>query len=218
MNVFIIGVSGAIGGMLAAKLQARGTQVRGLVRSESQLADLAARGVDAVLGDIGSMTADEIAAAVKGSDAIVYTAGSNGGAREVTAAIDGEGVEKALEAAERAGVDRFVLVSVLPESWREKDNGDDVEYYFCVKKAADIAVSRSALDWVILRPSLLLDDPARGGVSMGPAELHGDIPREDVADTLVELLHEPRISRQILELNTGSTPVAEAVAANVRSA
>ncbi|MFE2640491.1 hypothetical protein ACFXKF_38140 [Streptomyces scopuliridis] len=54
-------------------------------------------------------------------------------------------------------------------------------------------------------------------MSLGPAELHGQIAREDVAVTLAELLHEPRIGRQILELNTGSTPIEEAVCANVRS-
>lgn len=161
------------------------------------------------------MSAADLARAAAGSDAIVYTAGSNGGAREVTKAIDGDGVTKALEAARLAGANRFVLVSVLPESWRERDNPDEVEYYFAVKKQADIAVTRSDLDWVILRPSLLVDDPALGTISLGPAEAHGEIARADVAETLTELLLEPRIRRQILELNTGTTPIREAVRANV---
>lgn len=53
-------------------------------------------------------------------------------------------------------------------------------------------------------------------MSLGPAEFRGQITRDDVASTLAELLHEPRIGRQILELNTGSTPIEEAVRANVR--
>ena len=109
-----------------------------------------------------------------------------------------------------------MLVSVLPESWRERDLGEEVEYYFAVRKAADIMVARSNLNWVILRPSLLLDGPGKGAVSLGPAEFHGDIAREDVAETLAELLYEPRIRRQILELNTGSTAIHEAVRMNVR--
>lgn len=107
-------------------------------------------------------------------------------------------------------------MSVLPESWRERDLGADVEYYFAVKKDADIALSRSALDWLILRPSLLLDGPGVGTVSLGPAEFHGEIPRDDVAGALAELLHEPRIGRQILEVNAGSSPIEAAVRANVR--
>jgi uncharacterized protein YbjT (DUF2867 family) len=215
VKVFILGISGAIGALLADKLSAGGTEVHGLVRKPAQQVNLAARGVETTLGELSTMSAAELARAASGSDAIVYTAGSNGGAREVTKAIDGDGVAKALEAARIAGVRRFVLVSVLPESWRERDNPDEVEYYFAVKKQADIAVTRSDLDWVILRPSLLVDDPALGTISLGPAEAHGEIARADVAETLTELLLEPRIRRQILELNTGTTPIREAVRANV---
>jgi uncharacterized protein YbjT (DUF2867 family) len=162
------------------------------------------------------MTVEELAATFGDVDAIIFSAGSNGGSKEITKAIDGDGVGKAIKAARLAGVERFALVSVLPESWRERDLGEEIEYYFAVKKDADIALSRSDLNWLILRPSLLLDGPGVGTVSLGPAEFHGQIARDDVASTLAELLHEPRIGRQILEVNTGSTPIAEAVRANVR--
>ncbi|KMS87561.1 NAD-dependent dehydratase [Streptomyces regensis] len=216
MDVFIIGITGGIGDLLARKLRSRGDTVRGLVRRDEQQAALAAQGVQATVGDLAGMTVEELAAAFGGVDVIVFSAGSNGGSRKVTKAIDGDGVVTAIDAARLAGVERFVLVSVLPESWRERDLGDEVEYYFAVKKGADVAVSRTGLNWLILRPSLLVDDPGIGTVSLGPAEFHGQIAREDVAATLAELLHEPRIGRQILELNTGSTPIQEAVRANVR--
>ncbi|WP_211147000.1 NAD(P)-binding oxidoreductase [Paenibacillus dokdonensis] len=125
-------------------------------------------------------------------------------------------VTKAIEAAQRAQINRFALVSVLPESWRERNLGDEVEYHFTVKKKADIVLSRSDLDWLILRPSLLVDNPGTGLVSLGPAEFHDQIAYADVAETLAELLHEPRISQQILELNTGSTPIRDAINANIR--
>src|SRR5690606_12257488 len=146
------------------------------------------------------LTADSLAHLVTGADAIVYTAGSNGGPREVTAAIDGDGVLKALEAARRADVGRFTLVSVLPEAGRAHDLGDDVEFYFAVKKLVDVAVSTSDLDWLILRPSLLVDRDGIGTISLGPAQPHDEISRQDVAATMAELLHEPRIRRRILEL------------------
>ena len=94
---------------------------------------------------------------------------------------------------------------------------DDVtEYYFAVKKLIDVTVSESYLDWLILRPSMLVDRAGTGAIALGPAQPHDEIPREDVAATLAELLHEPRIRRQILELNQGSTPIAAAVRANLR--
>ncbi|MEU0249927.1 NAD(P)H-binding protein [Streptomyces sp. NPDC006235] len=217
MDVFIIGITGGIGSLLAQKLSSRGDAVHGLVRRDDQRAELATRGVNARVGDLSSMSPEQLATAFGDVDVVVFSAGSNGGSREVTKAVDGDGVVKAIKAARLAGVERFVLVSVLPESWRERDLGEEVEYYFAVKKRADVELSRSDLNWLILRPSLLLDGPGTGTVSLGPAELHGEIARDDVAATLAELLHEPRIGRQILELNTGSTPIEEAVRANVRS-
>lgn len=68
----------------------------------------------------------------------------------------------------------------------------------------------------LLRPALLLDGQGGGTVSLGPAEFHGQIARADVASTLAELLNELCISRWILELDTDSTPIEEAVRANVR--
>ena len=211
MDVFIIGVTGAVGGLLAQKLRSRGDTVHGLVRRPDQQTELEAQGINARVGDLAGMTAEELAATFG-----EVSAGSNAGSKEVTKAIDGNGVAKAIEAAHLAGIERFALVSVLPESWRERDLDEQTEYYFAVKKEADVAVSRSELNWLILRPSLLVDDPGTGTVSLGPAELHGQIARDDVAATLAELLHEPRIGRQILELNKGSTPIDEAVRANVR--
>lgn len=216
MHVFIIGITGGVGNLLAQKLRSRGDTVSGLVRRDDQQAELAVRGISTRVGDLAGMTAEELAETFRGVDAIVFSAGSNGGSKEITKAIDGDGVATAIEAATLAGVERLALVSVLPESWRERDLGEEVEYYFAVKKDADIALSRSELNWLILRPSLLLDGPGAGTVSLGPAEFHGQITRDDVASTLAALLHEPRISRQILELNTGTTPIEEAVRAVCR--
>ncbi|MGW9632045.1 NAD(P)H-binding protein [Agromyces sp. NPDC055520] len=100
---------------------------------------------------------------------------------------------------------------------RAGSNGDDdEEFYFAVKKLVDIAVSESDLDWIILRPSMLVDRAGIGRISLGPAQMYDEIAREDVAATLAELLHEPRIRRQILELDQGTTPIVDAVQANVR--
>lgn len=85
------------------------------------------------------------------------------------------------------------------------------------RKDADIALAQSGLDWIILRPSVLLDEAGRGTIALGPAQIHGHIARQDVADTLAALLHEPRITQQILELNHGNTPISEAVETNVRT-
>jgi uncharacterized protein YbjT (DUF2867 family) len=216
LKVFIIGVSGAVGRLLARNLTDRGDIVSGLVRRDDQRAELSALGAEVRVGELADLTAGSLAPMLSGFDAVVYAAGSNAGAREVTAAIDGEGVVTALEASRLAGVHRFALLSVLPEAGRGQHRDDDEEFYFAVKKLVDVTVSESDLDWLILRPSMLVDRAGAGTVSLGPAQPHDEIAREDVAATLAELLHEPRISRRILELNQGSTPIASAVRASIR--
>ena len=215
MKVFIIGISGAVGGLLARELVDRGDDVTGLVRREGQRERLRAGGVAAHVAELAELTADLLAGMLAGADVVVYTAGSNGGRRDVTSAIDGEGVVTALDAACLADVGRFVLVSVLPEAGRGQDLGEDVEFYFAVKKLVDVTVSMSTLNWLILRPSLLVDRPGTGRISLSAAQPHDEIPREDVAATLAELLHEPRIRRRVLEVTQGATPIARAVLTNL---
>jgi len=217
MDVFIIGITGRIGRLLAGELRDCDDTVRGLVRRGPDGADLAVDGIRTYVGDIATLTSPELADAVRGADVIVFTAGSNGGARNVTEAVDLHGVEKAVEAGRLAGVPRFALVSVFPEAWRERDLPEDEEYYFAAKKDAEVALTHSDLDWLVLRPSLLTDGPVTGRVSLGPAERHGQIGRRDVAVTLALLLHEPRIHRTILELNEGSTPTRSAIERCLRS-
>ncbi|MDN4481639.1 NAD(P)H-binding protein [Demequina muriae] len=215
MRVFIIGITGAVGSRLAGALIERGDVVVGLVRRSQQRRELAARGVEVHVAELTRLTAESLARMLAGADAVVYAAGSNGGTRESTAAVDGEAVITAMEAVLLAGVGRFALVSVLPEAGRGEQLGDDVEFYFAVKKLIEVMVSMTDVDWLILRPSLLVDRVGSGLISLGPAQPNDEISRADVAETLAELLHEPRIRRRILEVTEGSTPIAWAVLANV---
>lgn len=96
------------------------------------------------------------------------------------------------------------------------DLDDQVEHCFTVKKQADSAVTRSGLDWLLLRPSLLTDEPRQGTVSLGPEEMHDQIVRADVADTLAALLHESRINARVLELIAGSVEIGDAVRSAVK--
>ncbi len=215
MHVFVIGVSGAVGGLLAQSLTRRGVQVSGLVRSEKQQRRLNAQGVSATIGNLTDMNAADLAPLLSDIDVILFAAGSNGGTKEDTDAIDSVAVDDSLAAAQLAGVSRFALVSVFPEAWRERNLSDEEEYYFAIKKEVDIRVTQSELDWLILRPSLLQNRPGDGTVFLGPAAKHEDISREDVAEVLTELLLHPKINRRILEVTAGGTPIVDAVRSNI---
>ena len=174
-------------------------------------------GATSVLGDLVNDPVEELAERMHGHDAVVFSAGAHGTGRDQTTLIDGAGLEKAAAAAAQAGVPRFVLVSAFPESERGRDLGEGFEHYMRVKKAADVHLVHTELDWVIVRPGGLLDSSGTGHVSAGPAIAYGSIPRDDVAGVIAEILHTPAVSREIVELTSGATPIAEAVASLARA-
>jgi len=216
VRVFIFGITGRVGRMLATRLRARGVNVSGLTRSLPDPA-LQADGVTTVTGALGVATTEEITAMISDWDVVVFTAGSNAGAQSTTDAIDDAALRRVSDSVAATPEKRLILLSVMPEAWRERQLSDDEEHYFAVKKRAEVALTRQPIDWVILRPSLLTDDPGRGTVALGPAELHDEITREDVAAVLEALVLEPTVNRRILEVNTGPTAITEAVGRIARS-
>jgi uncharacterized protein YbjT (DUF2867 family) len=87
------------------------------------------------------------------------------------------------------------------------------EHYMRVKRAADVYLAATDLDWVIVRPGTLTDGLGTGQVRLGPAIPYGDVARDDVAAVFAALVHAPHITRQILELTGGDTPIADALEA-----
>ena len=211
-NVFIIGGAGKVGHSLAAQLATRGHRVRALHRRSEQAPSLQQVGAVPVSGDLVAMDAGTLAELIDGSEVLVFAAGAGGkGGVEMTRAVDGDGLEKAVAAARLAGVRRLLLISAFPEAGRGSAVSDTFEVYMAVKKAADVHLAHSDLDWVILRPGTLVDTPATGRISAGPAVTYGEIARDDVAATLLALIERPAIKRVIIEVTAGQTPIAEAL-------
>ncbi|WP_327723569.1 NAD(P)H-binding protein [Streptomyces europaeiscabiei] len=212
MKVFQIGAAGGVGRRLAGLLSARGDEVTGMHRSPAQADTIRATGATPVTGDLIADSVEELAGKLVGHDAVVFSAGAHGTGTGKTTLIDGKGLEKAADAAAAAGVTRFVLVSVFPDALRGGEGGEGFEHYIKVKKSADVYLTRTDLDWLIVRPGTLLDTPGSGRVTAGSAVEYGDVHRDDVAAFIDAALHEPALSRVIVELTSGDTPVADAVA------
>ena len=116
MRIFQIGAAGGIGRRLAALLVERGDQVTGMHRRPEQADVITSAGATPVAGDLIEDAVDALADRMRGHDAVVFSAGAHGTGTDQTTLIDGEGLLKAAEAAGRAGVRRFVLVSVFPDA------------------------------------------------------------------------------------------------------
>lgn len=216
-KVFIIGSTGGIGSRLVPKLIEAGHTVTGLHRKPEQAAKLQALGSQSFLGDIIDMTVEDLAAATKGCDVIVFSAGAAGSGQDRTTAIDGGGVIKMIGAAKANGIKRVYLVSAFPDARRDAERKEGFEHYIRTKRMADNALAATDLDWVILRPATLVTEEGSGKVNAGLAIPYGTVARGNVAAFLAELIERPHIRREIIELTDGEVSVKEAVAGLVRS-
>lgn len=212
MRIVIAGGHGQIALRLERLLAARGDEAAGIIRNPGQSDDLRAVGAEPVVLDLESATVEEVAEVLRGADAAVFAAGAgpnSGTARKDT--VDRGAAVLFADAAERAGVRRYVVVSSMGA---DPDHaGDEVfDVYLRAKGAADADVrSRAALDWTILRPGMLTNDAGTGQVLLAASTGRGPVPRDDVAAALVELLDTPATAGLTLELISGNVPLAVAV-------
>jgi uncharacterized protein YbjT (DUF2867 family) len=210
-TVVVLGATGGVGSRVAARLVQRGDRVIGLHRRPEQARALLDHRIEAVMGDLTSITPAALASKLQGADAVVFTAGAPDAGTEAADAVDGRGVEIAVTAARAAGVQRFLLVSAFPDAWRDRRMPEEFEHYMKVKRQADVHLAESPLDWVILRPGTLTNGPGTGHVRLGPVIPYGEVSRDDVAAVFAELVHAPTVRRSVLELTRGAVPVSEAV-------
>lgn len=211
MKVFQIGAAGGVGRRLTAMLTARGHEVTGMHRGAEQATVISEAGGMPVRGDLIQDSVEQFAESMAGHDVAVFSAGAHGTGMDQTSLIDGEGLVKSAGAARLAGVGRFVLVSVFPDAGRSRETSEGFEHYMRVKKAADVHLASTDLDWLIVRPGTLRDEPGDGLVTAGLAIEYGAVRRDNVAAFIAAALEEPTLGRRILELTDGSVPVVEAV-------
>ena len=217
-NVAVVGGHGQVARLLHPLLIEAGRTPVALVRSDAQRAELEELGAHARLLDIERATGPAFADAFAGCDAVVFAAGGGpDGNIERKRTVDLEGSLKSIEGAHAAGITRFVQVSAISV---DEPVGDDVspvwKAYVEAKRDADEALRLSALDWTILRPGRLTDDPATGLVALGEDVRRAEVPRADVAAVVAAVLDDETTYRRQWNLVGGSVPVADAIAAAAR--
>jgi uncharacterized protein YbjT (DUF2867 family) len=211
-TVVIAGGHGQIALRLARLLSARGDTVRSLIRNPGHEAGVHAAGAEPVLADMERL--DDLSEFVDGADAVVFAAGAGpGSGAERKRTVDLGGAVKLLEAARRTGARRYLMVSSMGAG-DPASGGEAMRAYLEAKAEADAALAASDLEWTIVRPGRLTDDPGTGLIEVAPSfgSLR-EITRDDVAAVLAACLDEPRTVRATFELLQGDTPIAEALAA-----
>jgi len=214
MRVVIAGGHGKIALLLERFLVERGDQAVGLIRNPAHAADVRKAGAEAVLCDLEAAVAGDVAVLLSGADAVVFAAGAGAGSGAPRKdSVDRAAAVLMADAAERAGVRRFVQISSMGAgSPPQPGTGEVWAAYITAKTAAETDLRTRDLDWTILRPGGLTDAPPSGRVRLAAPPLPaGTIPRADVAAVIAALLDEPGTRHQTLELTGGDSPVAAAV-------
>ena len=211
MDVVVAGGHGKVALRLLRRLAERGDRARGLIRNPDHAGDLEASGAEPVLCDLEQE--NDLAPHVEGADAIVFAAGAgpgSGPARKQT--MDLGGAVKLIDAARAVGIARYVMVSSMGAGNPERASGP-MRPYLEAKTQADERLAGSGLDYTIVRPGGLTDEPGSGRIRAGLEMSFGQVSRDDVAATLVAVLGADNTIGKTFELLAGDTPIEEAVRA-----
>jgi nucleoside-diphosphate-sugar epimerase len=211
MEVLIAGGHGQIALRLERLLSKAGHRARGIIRNPAHANDLEAAGAEPVLWDLEN---DDARPDLGTPDAIVYAAGAGAGSgAERKRTMDFGGAVKLIDAANELGVARWVMVSSMGAG-DPASSSEAMRPYQQAKHDADEALKASGLDWTIVRPGGLTNEPGTGFVAAAPSlGRYGEVPRDDVALVLLEALDAPNTIGVTFELLAGETAARDAVRA-----
>lgn len=210
-KIMLIGGHGKVALLLAPLLVARGDDVTSVIRNPQHEADVTATGAVGLVADIETIDTDGLAELVRGRDAVVWSAGAGGGNPQRTYAVDRDAAIRSIDAAEVAGVRRYVMVSYFGAGADHGVPRDNAFFAYAeAKAAADEHLRRSGLDWTILAPSALtLDDPT--GLIDVHADESGSVSRADVAAVVAATLADDATVGRTIRFNAGTQLIATAL-------
>ncbi|MDN3445781.1 SDR family oxidoreductase [Microbacterium sp. APC 3901] len=216
-RIIVFGGHGRIALLLAPLLVARGDEVTSVIRNPDHVSEVEATGAHALVADVETLDTDALAEIIRGHDAVVWSAGAGGGSPERTYAVDRDAAIRTMDAAEIAGVKRYVMVSWLGS---KADHGvpesDGFFAYADAKWAADEHLRSTDLDGTILGPGTLTFDEPTGRIFLDP-EGKGEVSRADVAAVIAEAVGNPSTFGRTIRFGNGTddtaVPIADALSA-----
>jgi nucleoside-diphosphate-sugar epimerase len=237
-SALIFGGSGKVAKHLTRLLSSQSPPwtIYSIIRNADHTPDLKALGphVEPLVQSIEDSSVSDIASTLRSHkpDIVVWAAGAGGkGGQDRTDKVDREGAIKSFDACAEAGVKRYIMVSandvrdrerkLVPEWYEEDDikvsdkSWGAIPHYFKAKLAADRDLvsnnGRRGLEYTIVRPSTLSEEPGKGTVKAGRVRLGQQISREDVAATIMECIKNEGTVGLAFDLLGGDVPIKEAV-------
>ncbi|WP_082232493.1 SDR family oxidoreductase [Halobacillus massiliensis] len=207
MKVLVAGANGKTGSLLIQLLKEEGHEPYGMVRKEEQKSNIEQLGGIPVLADLKS----DVGHAVKGMDAVIFAAGSGSSTGpDQTEAVDRDGAINLIKATENFGIKKFIMLSAMNVDEADEAEGN-FKLYLELKGEADEYLRSTELDYTIVRPGGLTNEEGTSKVKVGDKVEKGEIPRADVAKTIISSLQEPNAYHKTFELISGDTQIEEAL-------
>ncbi|CAM4061837.1 SDR family oxidoreductase [Gillisia limnaea] len=207
-KILIVGASGNTGKRVIEILNnSQSFEPVAMIRKEEQKEIFDDMDVKWVLADLE----EKVDHALKGIDKVIFAAGSGGKTgTDKTIAIDQDGAIKMIDAAKKAKVKKFVMLSAMGAD--EPSKNKKLEVYLGAKKKADEHLRESGLDYTILRPGALTDDMGLAKVKLAEKlNEEGEISRDDVAFLLVMSLADPLVKNKTFEALEGKESIKNAI-------
>ncbi len=209
-QVFVVGGSGRVATALIHDLIGAGQQVVAGARYPEKIVKLV--GVTPVKLDLHEKV-DQLAALMKGSSAVYFVAGSRG---KDLLQTDAMGAVKTMQAAEQVGIKRYVMLSSMyalqPEKWATIPALAGITDYNIAKFFADrYLIDNTSLDYTIVQPATLTEQPATGKVRFGEGD-DSTNPIADVAQVLADVLDAKNTIGKVIMMRSGETPIKQALA------
>jgi uncharacterized protein YbjT (DUF2867 family) len=206
MKVLVIGANGNTATRVVQRLKRSPHQPIAMIRNPAQRGKFDDMGVPTVLADLEY----PIDHAVKGCDAVIFAAGSGGHTgKDKTVLVDHIGAIRAMVAAQVHGARRFIMLSALNADVNSRST---IAHYHKAKGHADVHLQQSDLDYTIICPGGLTDEPGTGKVTVTP-QIHGNgqTSRENLAAALVKCLDLENTIGKCFSLLEGETPLEMAL-------
>ncbi|WP_414543839.1 SDR family oxidoreductase [Nostoc sp. CCY0012] len=199
--IFLAGASRGVGREIANYLTAQNLSTKALLRNESAVAELQAIGIHTVMGD--ALNVSDVERAILTDEPIHTIISTIGGLPSEGERADYLGNKNLIDAAVKAKVQRFILVSsigtgnsagALPPQALATLGPVLVE-----KDKAEQHLIASGLTYTIIRPGGLKSEPATGnGILTEDPRIVGSIHRPDVAQLVCKCLNSQRSHNKTL--------------------
>lgn len=209
MTVLVIGAGGHVGHLIVSQLKDQGQDVVAAPHKEADAKRFKTQGTKAVSFDL-LKSVQELAKKMSGIDTVVFSAGAGGTGVDKTILVDLDGAVKSMQAAQSAGIKRYIMVSAIGADHRNQWMKSLLPYYVA-KFYANVWLKHTDLNYTILEPGLLTFDKPTGNIQTQPSQKGGKISRGDVAATVVASLKTPQTIGKTITLVSGNQPIEKAL-------